>query len=209
MEDENKVEVEEGTTPEAEIIQEAPSQNPVEVELDKEKGKIVRTEPEKAAFTLQKNAERAKELGLDPAEVLGIKAKPDGGTPMTVEMYEQLRREEGQKTSLQLAEGITDEKERELTKRYLKRVVPSGDPQEDLRFARLAVNSVKNGQILEEVSRAGVAKTHISGAGAPAKKIEQELELTSDEAMFLTMKGMDGKPLFTKAEIISKRPQQQ
>src|SRR5258706_16055881 len=49
----------------------------------------VRTEAEKAAHALKKNAERARELGVDPAEVLGITSgthideEIDDDTPLT------------------------------------------------------------------------------------------------------------------------------
>lgn len=201
MEEENKVETA-GTTPET--ITQEPSQTPVQAELEREKGKTVRTEAEKAAFALQKNAERAKELGIDPAEVLGLKRTQEPvGTVVTVEMLEAREKEKAHKSALQMAEEISDEHERELTKNYLKnRIVPSGDPNEDLRFARLAVNSVKSGQIAEELARGGTARTHVSGAGAPPKQVNKEPELDATELAFT-------RPPWnmTKAQIIAKRPQ--
>lgn len=192
-------------TPETPII--VPPQTPIEQELEKEKGKTTRTEAEKAAHALQKNAERAKELGLDPAAVLGItpSATPNGipaGTVVTVEMLEQRERERGQKTALELANEIADPHERELTKTYLQnRIVPSGDPHEDLRFARLAVNSVKSGQIAEELARGGKPVAHASAPGAPAPVTPKEQELTAEELAFTRA------PFnLSKEEILAKRP---
>lgn len=165
-----------------------PSQaDPIKQELEKVQ-KTGRTEAEKAAFSLKKNAERAKELGVDPAEILGFKAESgelDKDAPLTVGMYEQMQKDRAQKTALQLADDIGDENERELTKHYLtNRIVSSGDPQADLQLAKGMVNSVRNSQILEETARATAAKAHASGAGAPPKREQNGGELTPAELPF-------------------------
>lgn len=195
-----------GTAPE--IVTTEPLQTALEQEIEREnKRGEGRSEAEKAAFSLKKTAERMKELGLDPAEVLGLSqvAMPivDKDAPLTVGMYEQMQKDRSQKTAIELAEEITDQHERALTISYLKtRIVPSGDPEDDIRFARQAVNSVKNSQIVEEISRSVKPKNFSSGASAPAMKVSIEPELSTDELMFT-------KPPFnmTRAEIISKRPQ--
>lgn len=199
----------ESVVPEAteEIINE-PSQNPVEAELKREeKRNQGRTEAEKMAFNLQMNADRARKMGLDPAEVLGIKpqSSPEG-TVVTLEMLEERERAKGQKTALQLADELPDEHERNLAKKYLlEKIVPSGDAHEDLRFARLAINSLKNSTILEEVGRKGTPSRHSSSAGAPAKKVEKVPELTADEQAMLQVKGRNGEPILTREEIIAAR----
>ncbi len=184
----------------------APSQaDPVKVELERVRNQGARSEAEKAAFTLKKNFERAKELGIDTAEVLGLKpGEPavDESAPLTVGMYNEIKKNEAQKTSLQLADDITDEHERELTKHYLSaRIVPSGNPQEDLRLARQMVNAVKNGQILEEAARRGDPKNHSSGPGAPPKTHQSSGELTPEELPFTRAPWN-----MSKEQIISKRP---
>lgn len=168
-----------------------PSQanDPIKQELDKVK-KQGRTEVEKAAFSLKSNANRAKELGIDVAEVLGLKTEAgevDKDAPLTVGMYEQMQKDRAQKTALQLADDIDDDNERDLTKHYLAtRIVPSGDPQSDLRLARGMVNSVKTAQILEETARgAATTKSYASGAGAPPKITRDSGELTADEQRFM------------------------
>ena len=138
-----------GTAPET-LINE-PSQTPLEQEIAREtKRSEGRSEAEKAAFSLKKNLERAKELGVDVDSVLGVKTEAthattiDKDAPLTVGMYEQMQKENARKNAIELAESIADQYERDLTISYLKtRIVPSGDAHEDLRFARLAVNSVK------------------------------------------------------------------
>ena len=104
-------------------------------------------------------------------------------------------------TAIELSEGIEDERERKLVQKYLnERIVPSGDAQEDLRFARMAVNSLKNGLIAEEIGRSVPPKSFNSGAGAPPKQAEKELELTKEELQFT-------RPPFnlTPAEIVKTR----
>lgn len=202
MEPEKQVD-ETGTTPET--ITPEPSQDPVEQEIAREKAKGEgRTEAEKAAFSLKKNADRARELGIDPLEVLGVKAEPkdDDNAPVTVGMLKEIQKETGRKTALEMADEISDPHERELTKHYLNtRVLPSGNASEDLRFARLAVNSVKNGQIAEELGRKGTPGAHASGAGAPPKAQGTEIELTAAELQFTR------PPLnMTPAQIVAARP---
>lgn len=190
---------EENAAPEAEQINQDPSS--MEQEIARETGKQEFSEKEKAAFNLKKTAERAKEQGIDPAEVLGFTPKTDDDDgPVTRSELKKFFAEKQKDTAIELAEGIEDEKTRELTKLYLKRVVPSGDAREDLRFALLAVNSAKNSQILEEVGRSTAPRSHGTGSGAPAKQMPKEQELSKDEALFL-------KPPFsmTKEQIVAAR----
>lgn len=204
MADETKVEGDSVTTTETEITKDPSQETPIEKEIKREQEKQQRTEAEKAEFTLKKNAERARELGLDPAAVLGLAAKePENGddAPATIGAVKSLLAEKAKDTAFELADEIEDEHVRELTKLNLKRIIPSGDPREDLRLARLAAESAKNEKVLEEVGRAGKPKSHVSSAGAPAKTTETEVELTASEQQFL-------RPPFnlTKEQIIKARP---
>lgn len=196
---------EETTAPEAEPINPEPSQDPIDVEIEREKEKGRQfTEAEKAAFNLKKNAERAKELGVDPATVLGITAEPAQAEGDDVpEWYKKREAQAASKTALELADAIEDPRERELVKMKLETVITSGSPEERVRIARGYVNSVRNGQIVEEVSRAKQAPAFGNSAGAPASKAPATPELTQAETLFT-------RPPFnmTPAEIISKRPQE-
>lgn len=203
MTDETKVEGEAVTTTEI-ITPDLSQKTPIETEIEREQGKQQRSETEKAGFTLKKNAERARELGLDPAEILGFKANEvteGDDAPATMGAVKQMLADKAKETAFELADDIEDEHVRELTKLNLKRIIPSGDPREDLRLARLAAESAKNEKVLEEVGRAGKARTHVSAAGAPAKTTDTEVELTAPEKEFL-------KPPFnlSKEEIIKARP---
>lgn len=202
--DEEKNDSVEEAAPEAEITQE-PSQDPIDQAIEREKAQTKNfTEAEKAAFNLRKNAERAKELGVDVEEVIGIRKETtttdDGDVP---EWFKKHQASQSRKTAVELAESIEDPKERELVKLYLKRVVPSEDPREDLRFARQAANATKNEQIMEEIGRKSTPGAFASGAGAPAAKKPVTPELTPQEQLFTRA------PFnMTAAEIIAKRPQE-
>lgn len=182
-----------------------PSQDPVKAELEREQRREF-SPVEKAAHNLKMNAERLKELGGNPEAVLGVTPKTvvtaDDDTPVTMGMLQRLQAEQAQKTALQLADEIPDESERALTKMYLQnRVRPSGNPQDDLRFARAAVNSVKNGMIAEELGRKPVAQTYSTGSGAPAKRPEGEFVPTETEAKMMAAFGL------TKEQVLKARQQ--
>ncbi len=153
--------------------------------------KTERTEKDKAAFSLQKNAERLKELGGDPADVLGIKpnlkvdAQISDDEPLTYGKLREIQKQEAQKTALQLAEDIEDESERTQVVDLLQnRLRSSGNPQEDIKLARATVNSLKNTQIGEEISRKSSPNRTASGT-SPGKPVENEFIPTADEATFM------------------------
>ncbi len=181
-------------------------QDPLKVELDRVQ-RTGKTEAEKAAFSLKKNADRARELGIDPAKVLGLGTKADDPTeedddkPVTRADLRRFQQESASKSALQLADEINGESERELTKYHLQNSIKStGNPNEDLRLARSLVNAAKNSKIIEEVGRKTEAKTHSNGSGVNAKDEIVQGELTPQEKQFL------GKPIFmTKEQIIKAR----
>lgn len=168
----------------------APSQDPVDKEIEREKGKKQRTEAEKAEYALKNNFARAKELGLDPAKVLGLSTETaadadDDDRPMTVGEFKKFQTVGATKTAKELAASIEDTKERELVIHYLDSI-SNPDPNEALRLARLAANSVKNGQIAEELGRNNGARSYGTGAGAPAKQDDgANFVPTSDEAQLM------------------------
>jgi hypothetical protein len=179
--------------------------DPIKVELDKIKKP--KTEAEKAAFTLKKNAERAAELGLDPMTILGLSKKEvvddedvDEDAPVTVGMLNKRDQDKAIKTTVSLADDIADEAERELVKHHLSHTIkPSGNAEQDLRNARTLVNSVKNGMVVDEIVRKGTAKTTSSGGSVPPKPVET-FEPTSEERAFM------GKPYnLSKDDILAAR----
>ncbi len=184
-----------GTSPETveetTTVESTTEQDPLKVELEKVQRKEGKTEAEKAAYSLKKNAERAKELGIDPAEILGYARKDvddepnDDDKPVTLGMLKKMEMEKSGNTALQLADDISNEVERELTKYHLENTIRStGNPAEDLKNARAIVNAAKNSQIIEEVARKSPVKTHSSATSAPAKPEDEHIELTRDELAF-------------------------
>ncbi len=186
-------------------IEETIEQDPLKTELEKVQKIAGRSELEKAQFSLKKNAERLKELGGDPTSILGvqdiIEDSNDDDAPVTMGMLKKMQMESATKTAKQLADEISDETERELVKYYLEnRVVPSGNPKQDLEDARGIVNAKKNAQILEEVARKTTARTHSNSTSAPLKSEPEQPDLTKEEMQFM-------RPPFnmTKEQILKTR----
>jgi len=181
---EDIVEKDSSTSEESETV-ETTEQDPLKTELEKVQTKTQRTELEKAAFSLKKNAERLKELGGDPNAVLGTEKETsetdEDDKPVTLGMLKRLQQETAEKTALQLAAEIPNETERELVKYHLQNTIKStGNAQEDFKLARALVNSVKNSQIAEEVYRKTNPKNHSSSSGVDARQ-EEKIEFTQAE----------------------------
>lgn len=151
-----------------------------------------RTEAEKAAFSLKKNAERVKELGLDPTEILGIKpaavmvdANDEDSKPVTVGMLRELQKADARKSAIEMADEIADEATRNAVKEALgTRVAPSGNAEDDFRFALGAVSATKNKQVIEELSRYVAPKRTAAGGSQPAN-FEEEFTPTAQESEFM------------------------
>ncbi len=141
--------------------------------------KIERTPEEIARYNLQKKAEDAKALGLDPKKILGAESNDDE----VPAWYKAEKAKEVQKTSLQLAEAITDEDLREKVKTNLGRIVPSDNPEEDFRMALGAASSSKNKQVLEEMNRYSKPRVVASGGSGNSNLDTEEFVPTQDEAV--------------------------
>lgn len=195
MSDDMKMEdiVEAPTSEVAETVVEIPiettEQDPLKNELERVRS-TSRPEIEKAAFALKKNADRFKELGGDPGEVLGFKTEEvdtddEDEKPVTLGMLKKMQKDTAVKSAIQLANDIENESERELVKFHIENTIKStGNPTEDLRLAKMLVNSVKNAHFLEEIGRKGEAKNHSSASSAPAKDTTVTGELTHEEIPF-------------------------
>ena len=149
------------------------------------------TEEEKAAFNLKKAAEKARSLGQDPTEVLGIKPQMkinenlSDDTPLTVGAFRQIQKQDAQKTALDMVDTIENELEREAVREALQhRVKPSGNAQSDFDFARSAVNTARTTQIAQEQNRKTQPSRTASGGSAPGKS-ENHFEPSAEEAVFM------------------------
>jgi aminopeptidase N len=143
---------------------ESSQKNPVKEEL--ERVKKPRSQLDKLKFKRQEIDEQIESLEGTDTTVTN-----DDDKPLTKGEFKKMQMENSKKSSLQLADDIGDEDERNLVKHYLnERIVPSGNPTEDLRLARSAVNSVKNGQLAEDATRnRSQSSRSSSGSGAAAK----------------------------------------
>lgn len=169
-----------------------PTEDPLKEELERVRSK--KTPQEKAKDSLFFNAQKAKELGLDPAEILGIKPKEEGvdedDKPVTrkdlLEALNAIKTSTATKTAEELAQEITSETERELTLYHIQNTIKStGDPKEDLRLARAITNAARNSQILEEQARKPEAKGHSSSSSGGSMAPEPQVVLTAEEKAFL------------------------
>lgn len=187
---------EEKKTPEAQ-----PSQDLVKEELEKiDNGKKTYTKRERLNFEKKKIDEQIGVLDKED----GISAEVTDDTPVTVGMLNERAKDESKKTALGLAEAIDDEDERKLTIHYLEnRIKPSGDAEADVRLARAAVNSIRNGQIAEEMVRRKDPNNISSPSGSPGSH-EKEFTPTGQELEFM-------KPPYnlTKDDIIKARDRTQ
>lgn len=155
-------------------VPQEPSQSPLEKELDRVEKKGKYSREERLLFEKSKIEDQLRELGG---------STEDDDAPVTVGMLKAKEKEAVEKTALQLADDIEDETERKLVKHYLSENIRAGTPQESIRLARAVVNSLKNSQIAQEVTRKQEAQRHSSGSGAPAKQ-EDTSELTPEEEVF-------------------------
>lgn len=161
------------------------SQNPLKAELEKVQKKTAgKTELEKALFTKQQIDKRIADLQKENGTSEPIDA--DDNATVTVGMLKQMEKERAAKSSLQLAEDIEDENERELIKHHLQNTIrPSGNPNEDLKTARMMVNAVKNSKLIEEAQRKTQPKNFSSGTGNPAKPVDGVFEPTTEELAYM------------------------
>lgn len=159
-------------------------QDPLKTELEKVQKKEGRTHDEKILYKFNELKKEVKERGLLPEEADPVETADDD-SPVTVGMLKKMQQDAAAKTALQLADDISDESERELTKHHLSNSIrPTGNPSEDLRRARAIVNEVKNRQIVEEITRKTPAKAYSSASSAPLRQTIIEPELSAEELAF-------------------------
>lgn len=168
--------------------------------------KVERSEKEKAEFSLVMNAKRVSDLGGDPADVLKIRPtinidkELDDNTPLTVGALRQIQKEDAHKTSLQLADELPEDERDEVKTLLETRIVPSGNADEDLRLARLAVNAERNTKIIEHVAQRSAPRQTAAGGSADIPAVA-EFTPTPEEVTF-----MKSPYNMTKEQIIAKRP---
>lgn len=164
----------------------ADPQDPIKEELGRiEKKKPQYTKLEKALFAKKKIEEEIKNLGGEVDEDPDDE-DDDDNEPVTRGDLKKMEKEKAITTAISLAtQQITDENELKLTLHHLSNTIkPSGDANEDLRNARLMVNSVKNGQIIDEIKRKEDPVNHSKGTGSPGNHSKPFVP-TPDEAALM------------------------
>lgn len=162
---------------------EADSQDPLKKELNKVQ-KEGKTELEKAIYKRNQIDEQIKKLGGE--KVIVENQDEDDNKPLTRGEWKKMQQDTAQKSALDMANTIEDETERELVAHHIKNTIkPSGNPSEDLKNARAIVNSVKNSQIAEEITRKREAKRNSTGGGGAPGKHDDPFEPTAEELKFM------------------------
>lgn len=197
MEETTKVETTEEVVPTATEPEPSQEKDPVQKELERVEAKPKRTKLEQLEFTKK----RVEDQLAEERRKAGI--VEDDDRPLTVREFKALQQDTATETAIKLSDSIENEAERKLVQYHLENTIkPSGDAQTDLRNARLLVNAVKNGQIVEETLRTVKPKTTGSGTGAPPKE-KQTTELTKEERIYATAFKL------TDEQVIAARPREE
>lgn len=148
-----------------------------------------RSEKEKAEFSLRKTAERLRELGGNPVDVLDIHPEinldedlPDD-KPLTVKDFRNLQKRDAHQTALQMVDELPEDERDEVRNLLQNRIVPSGNAQEDIRLARAAVNAARNSKIIEHISGRSEPKRTAAGGSSDAQR-QGDMTLTPEEEVF-------------------------
>ncbi len=190
------------------------AEDPIKAELERVKGQTQgKTPAEKMAYKLKLEAQRAKAMGVDINEVLGIKPEEtsdeiDEEKPLTRKDVEALLKNNQPqgKSAIEKAYEIQNEAERELHLYYLENAVnPNLGEEEKFNLAQTMVNSVK---LKTQVTLGNIAPQTRSYSTASsvqvAKNVVDNTKLTPEEDYFFRDAKIRGVP-FTKEEIIAMR----
>jgi len=186
---------------------EAKTEVKTEVKAEPSQAKKERTPLEKLRYTKARlEAQIAEE---EAKSGIVITDDVDDDKPLTKGDLKRIQRDEAKRTALSMANDISDDDERSKVIEYLEtRIVPTGNPQKDLQFARDAVNSEKHRQIAEMASqKKGQPVSRSSGTGAPAREEDQFIPTENE----LAAAAMVGKktPADIKAFILKARAKEQ
>jgi len=206
-------------------VQEVPAQtqvaetteivDPIKSELERVKGQTGgKTPAEKMAYKLKLEAQRAKEMGVDINEVLGIKPQEETSEdyedkPLTRKDIEELLRKNNQpqvKSAFEIINEIPDEAEKELNLYYLENVINPNLPEEEkVKTAQTMVNAIK---LKNQVVLNNIAPTPRGHSTANSVQIQRNQtdnqQLSKEEELFFRDAKIRGISL-SKDEIIKMR----
>jgi len=161
---------------------------PEQIQKMKRRKAIIESELEKAGASDEDDDD-----DIDPLEV-------DPDKPLTMRDLQRIEAKKASETAMQMADGISDTLAREAVKAALRRIVPSGNPQQDFTDAVAIANREKNSKILEEIARKPTPPQHRSGPGSPPPPLDEAFVPTAEEQRFMNAFGL------TKEQIIAARP---
>lgn len=108
----------------------------------------------------------------------------DDSQPLTRGDLRRIEAEKAKQTAVQMADAIEDAGDKAAVKDALARIVPSGDPEKDLKAAVAIANADRNSRVLEEFARRPFVRTHPTSPGAGARR-EEPIVLTQEEKGFM------------------------
>ena len=159
------------------------SQNPNPAPPDEKKDKARKLKRRKAIIDnqLRELGEGDDEEDDDEEDDLD-----DPDRPLTIGDLQRIRANESRKTAQEMAKAIENPEHSTAVIEALKRVVPSGNAEEDFKAAVGIANQDRNDRILAEQGRRAAPNQHRSGPGAPTKKDDDDdnISLSKEEEQF-------------------------
>lgn len=188
--------------------------DPILAELDRIKGQTQgKTPQEKFEYKLKRELAQAKEMGIDIANLAGIKQvepeEVDENQPLTRKDLENFYKsnQPKSKTALEMAMEIQNEAERELHTLFLDEVNPNLSEEQKFKAVSERVEGIKlKNQIGLQSLKPGTQSYSTASSFQPAKPNQQldNATLTREEQLFFDHARVSGTPL-TKEEIIKMR----
>lgn len=186
--------------------------DPILAELERVKGQTQgKTPQEKFAYKLKLDAARAREMGVNVEETLGIKPKEEAENyeeekPLTRKDIEELlikANSKPQKTASELAyERIQNETERELFLLKLDRIKPSGDAEQDFNEVKDMVDAIKIKNNMQVSGLRPEVKTHSTASSfQPNVSKSTDRQMSKDEEYLFRdakQRGIDLSDFFKK-----------
>jgi hypothetical protein len=199
--------------PETQVESTEVTEDPIKTELDRVKGQTQGKSPkEKFEYKLQREIAQAKEMGIDIAQIAGIKPLEeveDGEKPLTRKDLDSILQtvKPQSKKAIEMALEIENEAERELHLHYLEhKISPNLTEEEKFQTAKDMVQGVKLKNQINLGNIKPQANSHSSASSfVPNKQANfDNHKLTPEEELFFNDAKARGVAL-SKEEIIKMR----
>ena len=141
-------------------------------------------EPPKKKFSKRERLEFTRDK--IESQLAELDDEEDDDKPLTRGDLKRMKQQDVKDSAIELASDIEDELERDAVIDILEnRLVPSDDPNADLKSALTMANATKAMQQLEEMARKGRPKSHASTPGGPGNAPDH-FEPTEQERVFMS-----------------------